>query len=407
METKPLVGILLFAAACDPYLNRSGEFNAGAVDPASFPSPYLGTGGNRSQPGKGVFTEIGAFVGSTPIGYFSFPFSTQQNNLLNANSTANPPLAHSGDPLRLFENGTSRYLVPSLTGTVALPTPNVYQFDSSACVAPAGYKYDPYHDDVHYDQQYPVFTALPSETLTPGFPESFAYIPLITPSLTHAHSQSCQAFKSEATLLQAKTSGQVKIDAPVQDAYLAWPIIDVGAGVYRVGQSPTDPTKSGWTVQHLGWYNHFLLAYLDGGAVPTITYNANSCDPKNPDPNPSPSPCVAVPPALLKPNYPAPKLPITEVVTQNLYYPTSAVLPAGGKNPTTGTANLGVGWDVLEHARADATYSPVCAVFSYDTGATTMMPDMSTSLPTDSATIVSKYPKTLKFQKYIYCLQVL
>jgi hypothetical protein len=400
MEKKFLPGILLFVAACNPYQNRSGEFNAGAVDPANFPSPYLGTGGSRTQAGKGTFTEIKAWIGGNAVGYFSFPFSTQQGNLLNPFA----PYAHSGDPLRLNENG-ARYVVPGTPGTIAIPTPLVYQFDSKLCAAPAGYKFDPYRDDVHYDQQYPIFTALPNETPLPGLSESYAYVPLVAPAMTHAAGRECQAFKSEATLLDAKTNHQIQIDAPLPDTYVAWPIIDVGAGVYRVGQNPQDPTNSGWTVQQLGWYNHFLVAFLDGGTIPTVAYNAISCDPKNPMPNPSPSPCNAVPAALLKPNYPTPNVPITEIVTQNLYYPTSAVL--GGKFATTSTSNLGVGWDVLEHARAEATYSPVCAVYTYDTGATTMMPDMPSSLPHDAATIMTKYGKTLKFQKYVYCLQVL
>jgi hypothetical protein len=202
--------------------------------------------------------------------------------------------------------------------------------------------------------------------------------------------------------------GQVHIDDPAQNAYLAWPIIDVSAGVYRVGQSPSDPANNGWTVQQLGWYNQYIVAYIDGGPIRTVTYNALSCDPNKPDPNPSPNPCNAVPAGLLKPNYPTPGLPITELVTQSLYYPSSAVLPsASAKNPTTGPANQGVGFDVLERVRADASYSPVCAVYSYDTGATAMAPDSPQTLPTDAATIVSKYSKTLKLQKYIYCLQVL
>lgn len=407
MKPRLLTSVVLLAAGCSPYQNWTGEFNAGAVNPANFPSPYLGTGGNRSQPGKGVFIEIRAFVGGAEAGYFSFPLSTQQSNLLNANNAVTPPLTHSGDPLRLEENG-ARYIVPGTPGTVATPTPTAYRFDSNeSCMAPHGYMYDPYRDDVRLDQQYPVFSALPNETLTPGVPESYAYVPIVAALNSHAAGQACQAFKSEPTLLAAKAKNQVQVDAAAQTAYLAWPIIDVSAGVYRVGQTPNSPGNNGWTAQRLGWYDHYIVAYLDGGAIPTIGYNALSCDPKNPNPSPSPSPCLEVPASLQKPNYPTPALPITEMVAQNLYYPTSAVLPAAGKSATTGAANQGAGWDVLEHARAEAGYSPICAVYSYDTGATAMMPDIPQSLPTDAATIVSKFSKTLKFQKFIYCLQVL
>ncbi len=348
MQRIHILALLAATAAggCNPYNQRSGEFSAGAVDPVSFPPAYVGTGGDRTRPGRGSFTELRAYAGGTPIGYYSFPFSTTQ---LPAMPSATNPVF----PLRILDGGMPYAKVP---------TPTTYVFDpSQPCTPPAGYTYDPYRDEVHYDQQGPIFTALPTATYTAGSLATWSYVPVVAESMVRAPGVTCQGIKSLETL-QASAAG---VGAP-DGNYLAYAIIDVAAPVYRVGE--TAATSSGFGVQKLGWYNHYIVGYLDGGPVPTA-----------PDPM---------------------DMTKTNMVTQKLYYPRSMVIKPSG----TFTGGIGFGYDVVEHARGDAGYSPVCQVFTYDTGMATPVDQ----LPQDATTINAMYGSTIKpaTVPYVFCLQV-
>ncbi len=258
-------------------------------------------------------------------------------------------------PLRLSDNGAPYAKVP---------TPSAYVFDPlDPCVPPSNYLYDPRRDDVPLDQQGPVFTALPSATYVPGVLPTWSYVPVVAEAVVQAPAQACQAFKSEATL---KANGLL----PRPDGkYLAYAIVDVAAPVYRVGQ--TAATSNGFGVQKLGWYDHYIVAYLDGGEVPTAPEAKDATK--------------------------------TQMVTQKLYYP-SSILPSGTM-PMPVKGAPGAGYDVLEHARGEAGYSPVCAVYTYDTGA----PLTVDKLPTDVDTINQLYGATIKPAPvpYVFCLQVL
>ena len=340
--------VLAATSACNPYNQRTGEFIAGAADPVNYPPAYVGTGGDHTRPGRGSFTELRAYAGGTPIGYYSFPFSTTQL------PTPPPTAANPVFPLRLTDNGMPYAKVP---------TPTTYVFDPSVpCTPPPGYVYDPQRDDVHYDQQGPIFTALPSAMYPAGALPTWSYVPVVAEAIVQAPGLGCQAIKSEATL-KASAGGGGTPDGN----YLAYAIIDVSAPVYRVGETAT--TSNGIGVQKLGWFNHYIVAYLDGGTVPT-----------EPDPMDATK---------------------TQMHVQKLYYPRSMVIKPSG----TFTGGIGFGYDVVEHARGDAGYSPVCQVFTYDTGAATSV-DM---LPQDAATITTMYGTTLKpaTVPYVFCLQVL
>ncbi len=344
-----LVALALLAATsgCNPYDQRNGEFIAGAVDPVNFPPAYVGTGGDRTRPGRGSFTELRAYAGGNAIGYYSFPFSTTQ--LPTPPSTTNPVF-----PLRILDGGMAYAKVP---------TPTTYAFDPSVPCSPPSpnYTYNPQTDDVPYNIQGPIFTALPTATYTAGALPTWSYVPVVAEALVQAPALQCQAIKSEATL-KASAAGAGGPDGN----YLAYAIIDVAAPVYRVGQ--TAATSNGIGVQKLGWYNHYITAYLDGGPVPT-----------------APDPMDATK---------------TNMVTQNLYYPRSMVI----KGTNTFPGGIGFGYDVVEHGRGDAGYSPVCAVFTYDTGMATPVE----MLPQDANTIVTMYGSTLKpaTVPYVFCLQV-
>lgn len=339
-----VVLFFLSALGCNPYSQRSGEFSAGAVDPVNFPPAYVGTGGDRTRPGRGSFTEVRAFANGAPVGYYGFPFSTTQL----------PPTAAGGnvDPLRVLDNGMPYAKVP---------TPLAYNFDpTQPCVAPQGYVYDPRTDEVRYDQQGVIFTALPTATYNAGALPTWSYVPVVSEVPVGAPGAACQGIKSEDTLkANASSIGQP------DGKYLAWAIIDVAAPVYRVGQ--TSMTSNGITAQKYGWYNHYIVAYIDGGYIPTMTAADNSK---------------------------------TVMVAQKLYYPRSLVIRAGNMVP----GGFGFGYDVLQFGRNDPSYTPVCQMFTYDTGT----PVDTTMLPKDEATVLAMYGSTIKPATipYQFCLQV-
>src|SRR5260370_20531111 len=86
---RALPGLLVVAAAavsagCSPYDTWGhGEFNAGPVDPASFPPAYLGFKSTTQGPygrnrGAGRFVEVSAYLNGNRKGYYAFPFTTAQ-----------------------------------------------------------------------------------------------------------------------------------------------------------------------------------------------------------------------------------------------------------------------------------------------------------------------------------------
>src|SRR6185369_15672105 len=70
----------------------------------------------------------------------------------------------------------------------------------------------------------------------------------------------CQQLKNEAAIKKASLA------AAPDGTLLAWLIIDPAAGVYAPGKTPAN--DAGLGLQSWGWYNRYLLAYLDGGVVP-------------------------------------------------------------------------------------------------------------------------------------------
>jgi len=242
--------LLLFGSGCNPYARRSGEYSAGPVDVSHFPAAYLGAGGDPKL-GGGVFQAAAAFVDGNPVGYYAFPFSRAQ-------------LA-AADPLALGD---------------AFATPPAYVFDPSAsepfpgkprCAAPAGYVYDAQRDGIRYDDQGNVFTALPADA---------SYVPLVAEVPVQSGGEPCQSIKSSDTLvtsplvtvpLQPPPKGSAADALPhgVPDGkILAWALIDPSAEV-RFPDGSLDPTTH-LGPQKLGWYNHYLTQYLDGGYVPTM-----------------------------------------------------------------------------------------------------------------------------------------
>jgi hypothetical protein len=310
-----------------------GEYNAGAVNPVAFPASYLGAGGDPKFAG-GVFTPLTAYVDGAAVSYYLFPAGSGQAKADNPRAVAAvpAPLAYVFDP--------------PATGTAAL-------VGSEQCIPPKGYVYDQQRDAVHYDQQGQLFTALP---------KSAAYTPVVAEVAVRTLGLPCQSIKTTDTVV---TSSRVEVatkppavvtpdSKPVgvpDGRYLAWAIIDPSAKVL-----PLDPA-TGLGPQSYGWYQHFLVVYLDGGYIPTTADGS-------------------------------------ELVAQTLYVP--AVLwgtDDAGAAVLVPNSEPGSGLDLLEARRGDAGYSPFCRISLYQPpfpGVPMRNPDPSQTTATD---------------RYVYCLQ--
>jgi hypothetical protein len=350
--------VFLGLASCQLYPQWSGEFSAGPADPVNFPPPYVGVGGDHTKAGNGTFTQLRAYSQGQAIGYYSFPF---------APTVLPPPAKNPPDPLLLSSKGVA---------ATAMPTPQAYVFDpevgqnpfptTPSCSPPANYTYNPQRDEVPYNEQGNVFTVLPSATYSLTKTATWSYEPIVAETPINANNESCQGIKSQATVQKALSAA-----ATPDGNFLAWPIIDPAAAVYRVGE--TSSTADGISYQHWGWYNHYLIAYLDGGYIPTDATPAADGSPQ------------------------------LRMVAQKLYYPRSQVTVG----TTTAAGGYGFGYDVISAPRGGAGYSPICQVFTYDFGATAT----PAQLPQDAATIedpTGPYAATIKAASttYLYCLQV-
>lgn len=349
--------LLALTSACKVYPSWDGEFSAGPADPLDYPPAYLGTGGDRTRPAVGSFNEIAAYVAGDRRGYYSFPFSTAA--LSSTTRPAPDPLA-----LRLGDDVNP-----------AVPTPKAYVFDGvnglpfggrPKCIAPADYQFNPQTDAMPRDRQDNLFSTLPSASYSFTRTPTWSYAPVINEVALESVDFDCQSWKSEETLLKTyknlEPSGR----------YLLWPIIDTGAAVYRLGQTRTNST--GFGPQRFGWFNHYIVAYLDGGYIPTVASNLEDG---------------------------------TEVLrmrTQRLFFPRSQVISTVRGEAVTANGAIGAGYDVLEKARGDNGFSPVCQVFTYDAGPATAVAD----LPKDADTIIANFESTFRpaSPAYFFCLQL-
>jgi hypothetical protein len=353
------------SGGCDPY----GTFNdadgtLGPVDPVLFPTANMGTGGDRKRPGRGRFSELTAYVDDDPVGYFSYP----------------PPTAATGtDPLRLLEDGKPY---------AAVPTPAAYAFDGTAgsasptddrypCTPPPGYSYVPQRDDVDYTKQGPVFANLPEATYSEGALPGTKYVPVVAETQMVSSGLNCQQLKSVKRLKEVVGKIPDKTGK-----YLAWLIIDPSAPVYP-RENPTGTLAMGQMLpgvglQGWGWYNRYLVAFLDGGYIPTEEGMAmvSSIDG----------------PVMAK---------VTRMRPQRLFIPRQIKTDKGMAD-----GKAGAGYDVLEAKRSNPGYSPLCQIWNYGDMA---MPMAVADLPRSASAIMSATelnPAAATPASYVYCLQV-
>ncbi|WNG16845.1 hypothetical protein [Cystobacter fuscus] len=344
----PLSLALMGLGGCNPYDRWTGEeVNSGPVDAQNFPAAYLGTGANRQRAGSGRFVALKANVAGATTDYFRFPLSSDQLAALRA--------APAEDPQEVALTAES------------LPTPSAYVFDR--CDVPEGYSFDLVRDGIRYDEQGVIFSALPRAAYNPGATPTWSYVPIVARVPVTSKGAKCQAIKSETTVAEhegkdvtlalsdADPSTGKRVGEP-DGTYHAFAIIEPGAAVRGSNGAPAN----GVGLQKWGWYNQYLLAYLDGGQIPTTEDG--------------------------------------KFGTQKLYYPRSTV---GGK-----AVSLGGGYDVLTARRGQPGYSPVCEVWTYDTGGDSA----ANALPTSATDIESDPVLSASLQRpaggdpYVYCLQI-
>jgi hypothetical protein len=367
MRRLALLWLLIPVAACSPYDRHEGEYYAGAVDPGKFPAAYLGAGGDGKKSG-GVFNASAATAHGVAAPYYAFPFSAAQ--------------AGSPDPLAVSTDGDP----------TAAPAPLAYVFDPSpptgnadmgagaagdpfpappACQVPGGYVYDAQRDNFRLDQQGAIFTALPTA----------GYAPVVAEVKVVSKGEACQELKSADTLV---TAGDVSLTTRpplfnlpnakpigVPDGnFLAWAIVDPGATVFFPDGS-LDP-RSGIGPQKLGWFNHYLVTFLDGGYIPTRN--------------------VTVPGMGGKPD-----VTLVHLTAQNVYFPTLIPTTQPTGVVTVGRGTLGAGYDIVDHVRGEPGYSPVCRVFSFAPGDPLHPPASAADI--NAATLQDN-------GRFIYCIQV-
>ncbi len=427
---------------CHPFDPFQGEFNAGSIDPFNFAPPYRTTNGvgnnqlasfpttggcSRVVAGSCSIVEARAYIGGSAIGngYFRFPFSPSQ-----ITTWQYPPVA-----------GT---FTPRVTGTGAVPTPNVYVFDgsvspagdSTSCTAPSGYSYDPFRDDLHYDQQGNIFSVLPNASWPEGSNPNWTYVPVVARVPVTSQGERCQAIKSELTVLTRSDvsvqRGPDRADGTPSGApdgtYLAWAMIDPGAPVLKWNDASN---ASGLGHQRYGWYNQYFVAYLDGGPIPVAAGQMQtqrvfyprtnvlfSCT-SNADCSRFPGSGMATScetaTGLCRTATQCPAAPTTcaQAVGAGSTCDTS-VTPNLCRQSTAGSpGRLSQGYDVLERGRTDALYSPVCLVQSY---AMPLPPTPTSDLPRDAAAITAALlpgpppppstPGGVVTPTHIFCLQV-
>jgi hypothetical protein len=326
------------------------------------------------QSGAGTFVETSAWVGGTPVGYFVYPMKTPA----------------SRDPLRLLDDGKPYGTIApayAFDATDERPVP-----DQNKCKAPAGYQADKRLDPAPdwYTRQNNIFTALPVATYNPGVASASTYTPVVAEIRASSSGRICQDLKSEKGLSTALAGKLPKATG----RYLAWMIIDPGAAVFAFDDKDQDPMTS-IVVQKWGWYNRYLLAYLDGGYIPTAEAQ------------------VPIDPMDMM----SPTKPVLRMTPQKIYFPRGMIdMEDDPAMPTIVAGKLGLGLDVLTAKRGTEGYSPVCEVWSYAPGAPAMMgmppvPTKVSALPKDAAAIEMMFPApnltpATGTARYVFCLQV-
>ena len=377
LRSKVLVPLMftVFVSGCFPYKNHDGDYYSGPVDPTLFPPAYQGAGFADSG-SFGTFMAAQAFVtNGDMVFYYLFPGATTK--LRTESSTNGMVTVKDRAPVYVFDGDPSK--------------------DSSKCVAPQNYVYDERRDDVHFDVQGNIFQQKQTSKDPAALPSDAGYVPVYSEVPVASGGEGCQTLHSADGVMASKQLTLMTAPAPLgspdfrpvghpDGKYLAYAVIDPAADV-RLPDGTLNPnTMLG--PQRFGWYDHFMVAYIDGGYVPTTM--------------------VTVPGMMGAPDE-------MQIVAQSmtLYAPNTWLDAMGnptGCDPTdptgatSGAPCLAQGFDVIDGVggmaavRGKAGYSPICHVLTYT-------PADPTALPTDPSMIdpATVDPDTATL---VYCLQV-
>lgn len=383
----------LVLAACNPY-NRGGDYYAGAIDPSSFPSAYVGVGFDPHSTFGTIkpvpATTAVANVGDVAVGYFAFP------------------VPGGVDPLTLKQ----------LVNDIPEDKPLAYVFDgdpsqdTTRCSAPKDYVYDERTDFVRFDHQANVFQQRQVTTGPrrdpPSLPSDPGYVPIYAEVPVNSNGEDCQSVKSAEGLV---ASGHVdfpngKNAAPpgvntkpvglADGKYLAMAIVDPAAQVW----SPVPDGAGSITLaldpntllgpQRFGFFDHYLVAYLEGGYVPNTAITAADGTTMSVV---AKAMSLYLPDTFFDPN----KMSMPQVI----YNPSAPLSDANTPLAALSMRLPGVivGTDGKSGRRGDSGYSPICQVHTYKpTGST-----YATSISQITPLMVD--PET-NGTTFIYCLQV-
>ena len=343
------IGCLLLVSACDPY-ERFGknDDSLGPVDPLNFPPANLGvqpdgSPGNRRLSGLGAFTAVPAFAGGVEAAYFAYPFPPGSDATSLRLDAEVPPASTCSTPL------TGAHPPPAINMIAAATrSPSISRATSSpSCPPPA---------------------TRPSWGRARATCLWSREIPVSSPTM------GCQLPKSKETLAQFDGMTAREPDGK----FLAFLVIDPGSPVYPAGAAADHP---GVGVQRWGWYNRYLLAYLDGGRDPHRAGDRDGGQAARRHHGRaawSPSACT---------------------------YPRSLVIGRHGcrRGPGRAWAPATTSWPP---GAEPPGYSPMCEVYTYDAG----LPLPPGEPARDAATIEMKFntpaaPLEPASPPYVFCLQ--
>jgi hypothetical protein len=386
LRRKVLVPLAVLACGCFPYKNHDGDYAAGPIDPKNFPPAYQGMG--FAQAGNfGTFMAAPASAaGGKAVAYYMFPVTMgiTKPTVLRTEST---------DPKTNITTIKDRAPVYVFDGDESL--------DTKKCVAPKDYIYDQRRDDVRYDVQGNVFQQKQTSKDPPSLPSDAAYVPIYAEVPVTSVSEGCQTLHSADGVVASGSGVTLMTDpAPIgspdfrpvghpDGKYIAYAVIDPAADVHLPDGS-LDP-NTGLGPQRFGWFDHFLVAYIDGGYVPNKAQTV-------PGMNGAPDQKLIVADSMT-------------LYAPNAWVDPNTMMPNGcsGMDPIGaggGQSCIGQGFDVIDGIggkpgiRGDAGmgYSPICHVLTYtpaDPAAPATDPTMidPTTVDPDSGT-------------FVYCLQV-
>jgi hypothetical protein len=355
---------LLAVAGCNPYQNLDGDFYLGPVDAKSFQKPYQGSGFDPNASQGTITPALAGVAGGNVVAYYAFPTGADPLTIDQVD-------AHSRALVYVFDGDSSK--------------------DTTKCKKPSdNYIYNARTDFVRFDRQGNVFEDQSAGVL----PDAASYVPVYEEVPVASNGEGCQTIHSAEGLVTnpgvtvahgAKPSDENEHAVGTPDGkYLAVAVIDPRAFVL----APDGTVDSGGNGgQRFGFINHMLLAYIEGGPIPTQ---------------------VVTVPGMMG----APDQMVISAKTATIYAP-NVTLDMKGKPvqcdlaaPTDPMAPcIGLGADLIDGTtpgsdatRGAAGYSPICAV-------RTFTPADPKNLPTDPAAIdpATLDPDTMTF---IYCLQV-